>query len=146
MYLYRGVQPPIKPLTSVPVMSDIDFNKMSDGEKLEYVIRVYFSTAIQNETDAQTIKENKYLAELPKSSGCSDTFSDCAMWARNGECTINPEFMAYNCKKSCETCSMNPEQLYNFTRIYNSRDSDTCVYRGSNYPDITMEYIRKYKS
>ncbi len=122
----------------------IDFSKMSDGEKLEYVIRLYFTGKAETSADEKTAAENKYIKSLPRTSNCTDSFSECDAWARNGECSINPEFMMYNCKKSCKSCSMNPEQLYKFTQIYNSRDSDSCVYHGGPYPDITLEYIRKH--
>ncbi len=146
LYLYTVRRKPSHPRPMMPADAEIDFNKMSDGEKLEYVIRVYFSSIADNPVDEQTIKENNYLKALPQDTSCADTFSSCDMWARNGECTVNPEFMAYNCKKSCKTCKLTPEQLYYYTIIHNSRDSDTCVYRGTNYPDITAEYIRKYRN
>ncbi len=145
VYLYISVNKKSTNTTipSVPA-SDIDFSKMSDGEQLEYIIRLYFDPTVKNIVDEKTIAEDKYIESLPKNSNCSDSFSDCAIWAKSGECTVNPEFMMYNCKKSCQSCAMTPEQLYNYTKIYNSRDAEVCVYRGRTYPDINMEYIRKY--
>lgn len=35
---------------------------------------------------------------------CEDEDSECRSWADRGECRQNPQYMLYNCRKSCETC------------------------------------------
>jgi len=36
---------------------------------------------------------------------CVDSDSNCADWAKQGECTSNPDWMKVNCKKSCKMCT-----------------------------------------
>jgi len=108
---------------------------MTDGEKVQYIIDTFYS--IQSESAAAEIqrkKEDKYITSLPLADDCADDFNKCAEWAKNGECTINPEWMLYNCKKSCKTCKLNPQELYNVTRIYNSRPPAASVFHGAEYP------------
>ena len=35
---------------------------------------------------------------------CVDNHDDCEQWASTGECKVNPNYMLYNCMKSCLTC------------------------------------------
>lgn len=35
---------------------------------------------------------------------CTDISKHCAKWVSRKECTTHPDFMAQNCKKSCEMC------------------------------------------
>merc|ERR1712151_380312 len=46
----------------------------------------------------------------PSSSGsdgeerCTDEDSQCVAWAKEGQCSSNPEYMRQNCKSSCSLC------------------------------------------
>ncbi|CAB9512017.1 prolyl 4-hydroxylase [Seminavis robusta] len=35
---------------------------------------------------------------------CEDTDKRCEIWAKQGECKSNPQYMLIYCKKSCESC------------------------------------------
>lgn len=37
-------------------------------------------------------------------TGCKDKKKHCESWAKDGECTKNPDFMNENCAKSCNKC------------------------------------------
>ena len=37
-------------------------------------------------------------------TGCKDKKKHCGSWAKDGECTKNPDFMNENCAKSCHKC------------------------------------------
>lgn len=40
---------------------------------------------------------------------CTDKQEFCQSWAKDGECTKNPDFMQGACMKSCNTCSQTPQ-------------------------------------
>jgi len=46
------------------------------------------------------------------SSECKDENSDCAYWAKHGDCDTNPDWMLVHCKKSCKTCESGPGLQY----------------------------------
>lgn len=81
--------------------------------------------------------ENAFIASLPLSTACNDNYTDCPKWAADGECTINPEYMLYNCAKSCQSCALNEQQKYEVVKIYNTRDPSHCVFHGEDYPSTT---------
>jgi hypothetical protein len=81
-------------------------------------------------------RENNYILNLPKSKDCKDEYDGCPVWAANGECSINPEYMLYKCASSCEACALNDQDKYNVTYIYNTRPPASCVYHGEDYPGI----------
>jgi len=81
--------------------------------------------------------ENAFIASLPLSTACNDNFTDCPKWAAAGECVINPEYMLYNCAKSCQACALNEQQKYDLVKIYNTRTPANCVYHGEDYPSTT---------
>lgn len=111
------------------------YDEMSEAEKIDELIVTYFKPEVDSENKESKIEENNYINELPRNSECKDNYIDCKKWASNGECVINPEFMVYNCKSSCESCDLTPQQLYNVTTIYNNRDSPGCAFHGYSYPD-----------
>ena len=37
-------------------------------------------------------------------NGCVDKNSNCTLWAKENQCTLNPMYMDSNCPKSCGTC------------------------------------------
>ena len=37
---------------------------------------------------------------------CQDLNEQCAAWASQGECNINPSYMVHNCQKSCNLCGV----------------------------------------
>eukprot|EP01023_Acetabularia_acetabulum_P065302 TRINITY_DN8627_c0_g1_i6.p2 TRINITY_DN8627_c0_g1~~TRINITY_DN8627_c0_g1_i6.p2 ORF type:complete len:233 (+),score=27.24 TRINITY_DN8627_c0_g1_i6:493-1191(+) len=43
---------------------------------------------------------------------CYDSHHLCEEWAARGECTNNPDYMTYNCVKSCLKCSPCEQQDY----------------------------------
>lgn len=81
--------------------------------------------------------ENAFIASLPLSTACNDNYTDCPKWAADGECVINPEYMLYNCAKSCQACALNEQQKYDLVKIYNTREPQHCVYHGEDYPSTT---------
>lgn len=135
----------INPLsTTIPIKSTYltqdEFNALSESDKLQYVIDKYFMRQGPPTETEKINYENKYIDSLPKdSTSCVDFYNDCPKWAKNGECKVNPEYMLYNCKASCSACKLNPQEQYNVTSIYNSRDPPSCVYHGFNYPG-PLEY------
>jgi hypothetical protein len=109
--------------------------QMTDGERLQFIVDTYFTEEDDSAQADQTNKENKYINSLPvDGSSCTDSFDDCAKWAANGDCNINPEYMLYNCPSSCNACSLTPQQKHNITVIYNNRDPPNCANHGKNYP------------
>lgn len=120
------------------------FMDMTEGEKVSFIIDTWFTAVSDDETpDSKIKKENDYLESLPVAgtgtrlpSGeiCGNDFDDCEIWARNGECTINPEFMLYACPGACGACALTPQQKHNVTVIYNNRAPAGSVYHGQNYP------------
>jgi hypothetical protein len=113
------------------------FYELTDGEKIQYIIDHYFESPQETGTDtaARIARENTYIKSLPQNSSCSDDYNDCATWAANNECIINPEFMLYHCPSSCAACSLTPQDKWNLVQIYNNRDPPNCVSRGRGYPD-----------
>jgi hypothetical protein len=92
----------------------------------------------------QIEKENAYIRSLPKSRDCENKYDGCEAWATDGECSINPEYMLYNCPSSCQACALNDQQKYNVTYIYNTRDPAGCVYHGEDYPSVTRYMDQLY--
>ena len=37
-------------------------------------------------------------------SNCTNNNKYCNAWAKNGECTKNPNYMLKDCKKACDAC------------------------------------------
>ena len=42
---------------------------------------------------------------LGESGDCADEEASCAVWAQQGECQSNPEFMRTSCRLSCKHCT-----------------------------------------
>ena len=123
----------------------VDFDKLSEGEKLQYIVDTYFTPPAEDEIKTSTktaeaakkAEDNKFVASLPKDDKtCSNSYTQCSAWADEGECEINPEFMLYACPQSCKACSLNEEQKNKLVQIYNSREPAHCVYHGENYPGV----------
>lgn len=111
-----------------------DWRALSPNEKIDYLVTRYLGYNTKEVVNTKVINENKYIASLPQSADCEDDYDDCPAWAANGECDINPEYMLYNCKKSCKSCALNPQQLQNVTAIMNSRPPPGCSFHGKPYP------------
>lgn len=112
------------------------FMDMTDGEKVGFIINTYFK-AVSDEDPGDSKKKKKedaYVNSLPVSSTCGNDFDDCKLWAQNGECNINPEFMLYSCPGACGACALTPQQKHNVTVIYNNRAPAGTVSHGQNYP------------
>lgn len=127
----------VKAVMEAPTNHDSgkSFGEMTEGEKVQFIIDTYFSQRTDDEGAETRTKEDEYINSLPVSDqGCTDNYDDCALWAANGECTVNPEYMLYNCAKSCKACSLTPQQKHNVTVIYNKREPARCVNHGENYP------------
>jgi hypothetical protein len=124
------------------------YDRMTAGERVQYILDTYFS--IRDDTNTKEAdrdrKEDAYIRSLPLDSSCPDQFSKCPQWAQAGECTVNPEWMLYNCARSCQSCALTTEQKYNVTKIYNQRDPATSVYHGEEYPgDFPyLDYMYNY--
>jgi hypothetical protein len=111
------------------------FMQMTSGEQVQFILDNYFEQEDDSSAADQINKENAYINSLPvDGTSCTDNYTDCAKWASGGECSINPEFMLYNCPSSCQSCSLTPQQKNDITVIYNSREPAACVNHGSNYP------------
>lgn len=63
---------------------------------------------------------NECTAPLPgekmkvdRPTDCVNTYNDwqCHVWATQGECEINPDFMKVSCKRACRVCGNDEEQL-----------------------------------
>jgi hypothetical protein len=91
---------------------------------------------------AEIQQENDYISKLPRSTKCNDNYKGCPAWAANNECVINPEYMLYNCAKSCQACALNDQEKYNITYIYNKRPVTKCVRHGEDYPSM-IKYLNK---
>ena len=50
---------------------------------------------------------------------CIDISENCAQWVSRKECTTRPDYMAQNCKKSCEMCG--PGKYEEANLIVNNR-------------------------
>ena len=50
-------------------------------------------------------------SKLSSLSDCVDLNGSCAYWASIGECEANPGYMLRNCKKSCNVCGVDVEEL-----------------------------------
>lgn len=130
-YFKRVIKLP-KPAEYVSVIVETPFDLMTEQEKIDYIFNKYFDT--EYDLIEKKKKEDEYIASLPVSTNCPDLFSECSKWAANDECIINPEFMLYNCPKSCGSCEYTEDDKYNVTKIYNSRPPLHNVYHGENYP------------
>lgn len=142
--------PPV-PAIAVPQQSQTQplvgsaklWEDLSPDEKLDYLVTKYlgYNTGeVENQTKIQN--QNQYILSLPQSDDCNDDYADCPSWASNGECDINPEYMLYNCKKSCKSCALNPQQRENISEIFNSRNPPSCVYHGKEYPGPLPEMLK----
>jgi hypothetical protein len=112
----------------------IKFQSMTQAEKLQYIIDNYFpkkKTADESKVDKKRVE----ISEITRSDeGCEDNYPECADWAAGGECKINPEYMLYNCPKSCHVCKSSIADKAKLIKAYNSLPLDQCVYHGENYP------------
>ena len=138
-YKHRPASPVI--VKSSLITTANTWQDMSPNEKLDYLVIRYLGTDAKSSSNPKVIEQNKYIASLPQDSNCLDNYDKCPTWAANSECDINPEYMLYNCKKSCKSCSLNPQQLYDVTRIINSRAPPSCSYRGESYPGPLNYYL-----
>lgn len=125
----------------------VDFDKLSSGEQLQYIVDTYFpEIPVEEDTSGaaqQQAQDKAFVASLPvDNTSCSDSFDDCSTWADDGECEINPEFMLYNCPKSCKGCQYSEQDRSRLTRIYNSRPPAHCVYHGQDYPG-NFQYMNR---
>ena len=107
------------------------------------VLRDMFGDGV-SKSDLEHERENAYIRGLPKSRNCKDNYANCAKWAADGECSINPEYMLYNCASSCESCALNDQEKYNVSYIYGKRDPAHCVFHGEDYPGITRYMSNLY--
>lgn len=92
-----------------------------------------------------TIKEKpvtkiKIIPELYKKSEktCSNSYADCAKWAKAGECEINPEYMLFACPGACKACDLSPEQKQEIIIKASKLPLPGCAYHGEAYPGYIM--------
>ncbi|KIH67777.1 shTK domain protein [Ancylostoma duodenale] len=55
-------------------------------------------------TDSNKPSTQKSQCGVGKESNCCDKDPSCALWASQGECSKNPEWMLSNCQLSCHNC------------------------------------------
>ncbi|XP_076096843.1 uncharacterized protein LOC143067449 isoform X1 [Mytilus galloprovincialis] len=75
---------------------------IADNEDKLTVTDSTASTQLEKETE-----ENEFQTNDNTTNGvtdCTDIKEKCIMWALQNECRQNPEYMLYNCKKSCNAC------------------------------------------
>ncbi|XP_052103421.1 uncharacterized protein LOC127736896 [Mytilus californianus] len=60
------------------------------------------STQLEKETAGDEYQNNDTTTIAV--TVCTDNKQECSMWALQDECRLNPEYMLYNCKKSCNAC------------------------------------------
>lgn len=133
----------------------IPYDQMTDDQKIRYVLDVYFTGDRErvHAIDAKKSADDEYIASLDQSppdpgtieeANCKDDFDECPKWAANDECTINPSFMLYSCRKSCASCKMTEQEKFNLVKIYNERPAKHCV-EHEPYPDRYM-YLRAFEN
>lgn len=129
---------PNNQILSTPKPKIKSFWEMSDGEQVQYITDAYFRgdpVTSEKKVDPKVAADKTFVESLPKSNvGCEDKYLDCPKWAADQECEINPEYMLYNCAKSCKACSYDDQQKSELIRIYNSKEPAHCIYHGANYP------------
>ena len=138
-----------EPLESKDKREDINayLYSLVPGDQVNYLVEKYFKVQKAKSLKAKILKkkEDAFLKSLPKDSkSCSDRFNACQKWALNGECTINPAFMFYNCASSCQACKMSPSQKYAAAVIYNERPAKKCIYHGEPYPELIHMELQQY--
>ena len=55
-------------------------------------------------------KRSHFALIIGDTDKCSDISKHCSKWVSKKECTTRSDFMAQNCKKSCEMCG--PGKFY----------------------------------
>lgn len=143
------------PIKDVPAKPNVDcesvWDTLTGGEQIQCITDKYFTLFPKDDTSSgtssgstRTDDEKKFIESLPKDSeSCTDNYSECSSWAANGECNINPEYMLYNCAKSCKACSYTPEDKIKLVEIYNKTMPSKCIYRGKPYPG-EFQYLNKF--
>lgn len=125
---------------------ELDWNKLSAGEQVQYIADTYFNIhGDTSDSKPKSIEEKAktIIAELPiDNTSCTDNYKDCYIWANNGDCKINPEYMLYNCAKSCSACKYTNEDKTSLVKLLNSDKPSKCVYYGKEYPD-EYQYLNK---
>lgn len=141
--------------------SEYDWNKLSEGEQIQFLMKFYGNLILPDEVEDKSGVPDRgklsgsaaisaasnlvaTLAKQPDNDTCSDTFSECAKWAANDECVINPEYMLYNCAKSCKACSYTPADKAKLVKLYNNAPPIHCVYHGDDYPGEFQYMNRLY--
>ncbi len=127
-----------------PIDTNSIWNNLSMGEKVQSIINTYFNTDVTIDIDNQKKQDDNYIQSLVyDDKDCIDNYKDCQEWADNNECNINPEYMLYNCAKSCKACKLTDDNKDNLIKIYNKREADRCIYHnGNDYPG-PFKYLNK---
>ena len=75
-------------------------------------------------------------AELPNDEEveweCRDLVPGCSIWASEGECEENEDYMSYHCRFSCELCSGDGEENDEEVRGYYLAYGEDFEYDGDN--------------
>lgn len=100
-------------------------------EATERVVIPETSTVI---SPVDPTNDDEFIKNLPHDNNCEDTYRDCELWAKNGECEVNPEYMLFQCPKSCYACKYTDDDKARLDKIYNSRMPDRCIYHAAEYP------------
>ncbi|XP_076372877.1 hatching enzyme 1.2-like [Tachypleus tridentatus] len=85
-------QPTIRPIKSEATIGQRRGFSQTDIRKINKLYSCEIRTTAPNKTTTTPVTE------------CSDNDKNCGIWAEQGECKKNPEWMLVNCKVSCQTC------------------------------------------
>lgn len=110
---------------------------------LLFIIFIYSLPKFENLLGKKNIVQKPTISNL-SDEGCLDSFNDCKKWAKNKECSVNPEYMLFNCAKSCYACNMKDEEKNNLVKYYNSKMPIKEIYHGESYPDRLQDLNELY--
>ena len=68
----------------------------------------YASSETKTKTKTETEAEASTGKPAENRDKCEDRSVDCTGWAKDGECTANPDYMAQECRASCGLCQEIP--------------------------------------
>ena len=79
---------------------------------------------------------------------CSDNYDKCELWAVEGECGTNPEFMLRNCRKACGGCgpapNRTPKPNLRPTPKLSTQPTELTTAAGKTYSFIYFFHLEEY--
>ena len=91
----------------------------ADGEEMQRIDLTRLKT---------TRNIHKLLHMLGMKETCRDLNSDCASWAKGGQCNANPDYMLRDCRKACGACTQDAADDDDGTACTNSAPDRDCEY------------------